>query len=91
MEKSLSLSVLCKGGKIIINCASFSPRERPLLNTRCMTIPLMSSVDTSVSLSFLAYLNQMAPIARFIDKFVPLLHALQEYMSGGRDYIVWAL
>lgn len=56
-----------------------------------MTIPLMSSVDTSVSLSFLAYLNQMAPIARFIDKFVPLLHALQEYMSGGRDYIVWAL
>nr|XP_053638133.1 glycoprotein-N-acetylgalactosamine 3-beta-galactosyltransferase 1-like [Cherax quadricarinatus] len=35
-----------------------------------------------------AFLNQMAPITRFIDKFVPILHAQQEYMSGGAGYVL---
>ncbi|XP_071549546.1 glycoprotein-N-acetylgalactosamine 3-beta-galactosyltransferase 1-like isoform X2 [Panulirus ornatus] len=35
-----------------------------------------------------AFLNPMAPITRFIDKFVPILHAHQEYMSGGAGYVL---
>lgn len=53
----------------------------------------MLSVDTTVSFPLLAFLNQMAPIARFIDNFVPLLHAQQEHISGGRypiDVTVYA-
>lgn len=51
---------------------------------RCMRGSHTLSVDNTVSSPLLAFLNQMAPIARFIDKFVPLLHAQQEHMSGGR-------
>lgn len=55
-----------------------------LSSVACMRGSHMLPVDTTVSFPLLAFLNQMAPIARFIDKFVPLLHAQQEHMSGGR-------